>query len=394
VSFPRVLVVTGSAGHGHVRAAKAVLASMRARHPALETDYLDALERTPWWYERLYGRGYVRLVDRHPLIWRWMYESEDKEPGALGRALTVVAGKGVLRAVRASRPDLVLCTHFLAPELLAREARAGRLAAPVHVVVTDHDCHRCWWQPEVEAYYVSSDLVKARLCYRYGVPPERVHVTGIPIAPDFVRPRDLVATRGRYGLDPARPTVLFLSGGFAAGPFARALLGIWADRPDVQVIAACGTNARLRRALETLPRPVGGILHALGFTDDVPDLMAVADLVVSKSGGLTTSEAMAVGKPLVVSSAIAGQEERNADAVVAAGAGVKALTPEEVRWHVVRLVSRPDELRATAARARAFGRPHAADDIADRVADRLGVGDVWLPPAHGARAPVPRRSAV
>jgi processive 1,2-diacylglycerol beta-glucosyltransferase len=167
--------------------------------------------------------------------------------------------------------------------------------------------------------------------------------------------------------------------------------GLWADRPDLQVIAVCGRNVRLRRRIAALPRPEGGTIHPLGFRDDVPDLMAVADLVVGKSGGLSMSECTAMGRPFVVNSCIAGQEERNADALVAAGAGVKALTPEEVRWHVVRLLARPDDLRAMAARARAFGRPAAADDIADRVAERVGLPVVVAPPAHGAPAAGPRR---
>src|SRR5205814_1927593 len=145
--------------------------------------------------------------------------------------------------------------------------------------------------------------------YRFGVPADRIHVTGIPVGQAFGERRDVVSARARYGLDPGRPTVLFLSGGFAAGPVAKSILGIWADRPDAQVLAVCGTNERARRRLAALPRPAGGSLHAIGFTDEVPDLMAVADVVVSKSGGLSTSECMAAGKPMVVSAAIAGQEE-------------------------------------------------------------------------------------
>jgi processive 1,2-diacylglycerol beta-glucosyltransferase len=215
-------------------------------------------------------------------------------------------------------------------------------------------------------------------------------VTGIPVAAAFATRRDPVPVRSRLGLDPARPTVLFLSAGFAAGRMAEAIRGVWADRPDVQVIAACGDNERLRRRVASLPRPTGGLLHALGFTKEVADLMTAADVVVGKSGGITTSECMALGKPFVVSGSIPGQEERNADAVVAAGAGLRALTPEEVRWHVVRLLSRPDDLRAMATKARAFGRPQAADAIADRIAETLGAAPVWSPPAHGARATVPR----
>ena len=386
VAFPRVLVVTGSAGHGHVRAGKAVAAALRARHAAVDVADLDALEVMPRWYASTYRKGYLAMVDRHPMLWRWFYESNEKQPTAVGHALTVWAGRRFVERALAWKPDLVVCTHFLAPELLGHAFRRKRSSVPIHVVITDHDSHRIWWQPEVEAFYVSSDLVKARLAYRFGVPPARIHVTGIPIDASFRERRDPVAIRARFGLDPQRPTVLFLSGGFTPGPMGASILGIWADRPDVQILAVCGKNVRLLRRLSDLPRPESGALHVLGFRDDVPDLMSVADLVVSKSGGLTTSECMAMGKPLIVSAAIAGQEERNASAVVAAGAGAWAPTPEEVRWHVVRLLARPDDLRAMAGRAKAFGRPHAADDVADHLAERLGLDPVHAPPAHGARA--------
>jgi processive 1,2-diacylglycerol beta-glucosyltransferase len=390
LSFPRVLVVTGSAGHGHVKAARAIASALRSRHPTLEVEEMDALAHVPRWFRETYRRGYLWMVDKAPHVWRRFYESTDREDPVVGHAVSMFAGRRFVRRVLAWRPDLIVCTHFLAPELLGRAVTSGRLAAPVHVAITDHDCHRAWWRPHVEAYYVASDLVKARLMYRWGIRSDRVHVTGIPIGPAFSQRRDVVSTRARFGLDSARPTVLFLSGGFSTGPVARSVAGIWGDRPDAQILAVCGHNERLRGRLQALPRPPGGTLHVLGFVDDVPDLMAVSDVVVGKSGGLTTSECMAMGKPFVVSASIAGQEERNADAVVTAGAGVRALTAEEVRWQVVRLVGKPDDLRATAARARAFGRPHAADDVADRVAERLGMAGVWAPPAHGARASVPR----
>jgi processive 1,2-diacylglycerol beta-glucosyltransferase len=391
VAFPRVLVVTATAGHGHARAARAVAAALRTRHPQLDVAEVDILAKMPRWFSSTYRAGYLWMVDRHPMLWRHFYETNETNPTALGHWLSIAAGKKFVRSAIAWKPDLIIATHFLAPELFGWAHRAGLTKIPIHVVVTDHDIHRIWWQPEVEEFYVTTDVVKARLSYRFGVPPARIHVTGIPIDAAFRDKRDPVAIRARFGLSAQRPTVLFLSGGFASGPVSTAILGIWQDRPDVQVIAVCGKNVRAQRRLADLPRPAGGTLHVLGFRDDVPDLMAIADLVVGKSGGLTMSEAMAMGKPLIVSHSIAGQEERNADAVLAAGAGVKAPTPEEVRWHVVRLVSKPDELRAMSLRAKAFGRPFAADDVADRVAERVGIQPVVAPPAHGApRATVQR----
>jgi len=258
--------------------------------------------------------------------------------------------------------------------------------------VTDHDTHRLWYWPQVEHYYVSSELVKARMALTYGVPEDDITITGIPVREQFTRPQDAISARAGLGIDPARPTVLFLSGGFAAGPMLKSIQGVWLERRDAQVIAICGRNARLRRRVARLARPTGATLHALGFTENVAELMSIADFVVSKAGGISTSECMASGKPMVISGAIAGQEERNALAVVAAGAGVWAPTSQEVRWHAGRLLRDTDLRTEMAEQAHAFGRPEAAAEVADHVARSLRVEAPFRGPIyHGAVSPRPAR---
>ena len=376
----RVLVLSGSAGHGHAKAGDAVTAALLERHPTLVVEHWDALAHMPRWFAGTYRSGYLRLVDRHPLLWRWVYEETNKRVSLVGHGLSMLAGRRLVSDVVAWRPDLVLCTHFLAPEILSPAIARKRLATRLEIVVTDHDAHRNWWWPEVRHAYVASDLVAARFRLRFGMAQSALSVTGIPVRAEFCRPRDVDGTRARYGLDPERPTVLFFSGGFVAGPMLQAVAGMWTQRPDLQVLAVCGKNERLRRRIERLDRPDGAVLHALGFVSDVPDLMAVADLVVSKSGGLSTSECMALGRPLLISGHIAGQEERNADAVMAAGAGIRALSPDEICWRVATLLDDPDARAAMADRARAFGRPQAAARIADEVAAKVA-------PAPGRRGP-------
>lgn len=384
-SAGRVLVVSGSAGHGHGKAGEAVAAALEQRHPTLVVEHWDALVHMPRWYASIYRSGYLRLVDRHPLLWRLLYEQTDRQVSAVGHALTLFAGKRLVRDVAAWRPDLVLCTHFLAPEVLTHAVARRRLATRVEIVVTDHDAHHAWWWPGIAHAHVASEVVAARFRMRWGMAADEVTVTGIPVRADFRRPRDLEGVRARYGLDPRRPTVLFFSGGFVPGPLLAAVAGVWAQRPDVQVLAVCGKNERLRRRVERLDRPEGAVLHALGFVSDVPDLMAAADLVVSKSGGISTSECMAMGRPMLVSGHIAGQEERNADAVMAAGAGLRALSPEEICWRIGRWLDDPGALAQVAARAKAFGRPDAADRIADAVARRVAPeAEPQGPRFHGA----------
>jgi len=352
-------------------AADALADALAERQPGVEVRRADALLFMLTWFRHGYRRGYLRMVDQHPLLWRALYDVTDRHGSGIGHALTMLSGQGLQRMAVEFAPDVVVCTHFLAPEVLARAIRTGRLRAALQVVITDHDVHRMWVQPEVSHYYVASDLVRARLALRFGVPEGNVDVTGIPVRRAFSRPADRAGVLTRFGLDPSRPIVLYLSGGFSPGPMGRSIVGLWQERPDLQIVAVCGRNVRLRRRISRLDRPAGAVLRALGFVKEVRDLMAVSEVVIAKCGGMTVAECMAVGRPLVMSAAIPGQEERNAHAVLEAGAGVWAPTPEEIRWRVVRLLDDPDLHREMSGRARAFGRPHAADAIADRVAAAL-----------------------
>jgi processive 1,2-diacylglycerol beta-glucosyltransferase len=388
-SQPRVLVLSGSAGHGHVKAAEAVFAAFQERHPTLTVEHWDAVQRMPGWFRFTYRSGYVKLVDRFPLAWRRLYESSDRKHPFVGHHITRWASRRLIRAVADWRPDLVLCTHFLAPEVLSAAIERKKLDVPVEIVVTDHDAHRSWHWTHVRHAYVASELVGGRFQLKYGMAPSATTVTGIPVRKAFGLPRDLTATRARYGLDPGRPTLLFLTGGFVSGPVPGVIQGVWRRRPDAQIFAVCGKNERLKRDVGRLDRPPGALLHTLGFVDDVPDLMAVSDVVISKSGGITTSECMALGRPMLVSGHIAGQEERNADAITEAGAGARGLSVDEMVWRITRLLDDPPALARMAESARAFGKPHAAAAIVDAVAAKLGVEPPLGPRFHGAPLAMP-----
>ncbi len=387
MTAPRVLVVGCSAGHGHVMAAHACAHALRSRHPSVDVTEIDALKMVRQWFGKSYRLVYLTMADRAPILWRALYDSADKKTSKFGHRISQVAGRPLQDACIRWRPHVVLATHFLAAEVLGKAIRQGRLETSLRAVVTDHDFHRMWYWPQFQRYYVASDLVKARICLRFGVPEEKVHVTGIPVRRPFTLRQDLAEIRVRYGLDPRRPVILFMSGGFAPGPIRQAILGVWRERQDVQVLAVCGKDGRLRRAIARMPRPDGATLHPLGFVEEPWELIAVSDLVVTKSGGMTTAECAAMGKPMILSTAIPGQEERNVDALLEAGAAIRARTPEEIRWRVARLLADPERLGAMTQASRRFGRPEAAARIADLIADDLVEPRYTGPYFHGARGP-------
>jgi processive 1,2-diacylglycerol beta-glucosyltransferase len=219
--------------------------------------------------------------------------------------------------------------------------------------------------PTAETRHVGSAEVRAVLAGR-GIAAERIDVTGIPIARAFSGPHDRAAIRSRLELAEDRPVVLVTAGGAGVGAFADAVQAVL-ECGDVQVIAVAGRNEALRRRLAAHPPPAGTALRVFGFTTAIDELMAASDLTVAKSGGLTTSECLAMGLPMVVREPIPGQEERNADYVAEVGAGVKAHGLDSLRFKVRSLLEDPARLARMRAAARAAGRPDAAVAIARTV---------------------------
>jgi processive 1,2-diacylglycerol beta-glucosyltransferase len=260
-------------------------------------------------------------------------------------------------------PDVICHTHFLPAEIIAREKRKGRARAPHAVVVTDFDVHRFWLCPGVDRYFVAREDNQTHL-QALGAPPDRLSVTGIPIHPIFSEPVDEVALRRKHGVTTDRPLLLVLTGGFGVGPVEGLVASLVEAAPRAQVVVIAGRNEALRRKLERSAATTGASLRVLGFTTEIHEWMALAQLAVTKPGGLTTSEALAMGLPLVVTNAIPGQETRNATMLYEEGAAISGETPLTVGHRVARLLASPERLRGMAAAARRLGRPNAATEIA------------------------------
>jgi processive 1,2-diacylglycerol beta-glucosyltransferase len=196
----------------------------------------------------------------------------------------------------------------------------------------------------------------------HAIDPARIHVTGIPILPAFGERYYRQACAARFGLDPDRRTCLLMGGGAGLGvaALARRLLAI--DKA-LQLVVLAGKNAQALADLKTLAAGEGkGRLFPMGFTSDVPHLMGAADIVVTKPGGLSTSECLAMGVPMIVSAPIPGQEERNADYLLENGAALKAIDDLALEHRMRLLQAAPERLDIMRERARSLGRPHAARD--------------------------------
>ncbi len=365
--FRRVLVLSVSAGNGHVRAAEAIAAWAKADFPRLAVRHLDLMQVFPSWFRKLYADLYVKLASGLPEAWGWLYRKTDREStgslaGRLRRTLQRVCARRLFREIDAFAPDVIVCTHFLPAELLADARRDGRLTCPLWVQVTDFDLHRFWLHEGVTGYFVANEELAYRL-RGLGHGAARVVISGIPVMPAFsARPERRVASR-RLGLSPERMTVLLMGGGAGIGMSAERVATLLDRHPSVQLIVMAGRNAALLSALQDLSVFYPQRLCAIGFTSEVALLMAASDLAITKPGGLSVSECLAMGLPMLLAQPIPGQEERNADYLLQQGVALRADDPLTLHYRLQQLLNDPRQLTLMRERSLAIARPFAARDL-------------------------------
>lgn len=374
----QLLILSVSAGNGHVRAAQALCATAEVLKPACSATHIDAMMHMASGFRKVYTDWYLQLVNRAPEVWSYLHQKADSTPHTatsqrLRRGIERVSAGPLLREIRRIQPQAIVCTHFLPAELLMRERAKGRIDCPVWLQVTDYDLHNMWLVPDMQGYLAATEEVAFRMRAR-GLPEDRIHVTGIPVMPAFSKPDSPELVRDtnvmRLGLDPTRKVVLMASGGAGMGDLPGMVARVLAlDGPgsDFQVIAAAGRNVAAHAALQALALRHPGRLVALGFSNEMEKLMAAADLVVTKPGGLTISECLALGKPMLLVSPIPGQEEHNAGFLMEKGAAWLAYDIIGLEYKMAGLMAAPDKLARMAQKSHALGKPDAARRVLDCV---------------------------
>ena len=389
--YDRVLILSASAGAGHVRAGEAVQRAFQSAGAAREVRHLDVLQYTNPLFRNLYSKTYLDMVNTMPEVLGWLYDrldDPDKDDRLLVAFEKLNAGP-LLKELEQFQPEIVVCTHMTPAGIISWLKSHDRINARQAIVVTDFDVHALWLCRHYEQYFVALDETRAHL-EELGVPASKVTVTGIPIDPVFAEPKDQTAMRLRHGLDPdpGRVTILVSAGGFGVGRIETLLAALEKLRRPAQIVAVCGRNQELlaqvsARAAEA-PADAQVKLRPVGFTTQMDELMAASDLIVGKPGGLTTSEALARGLVFVVVNPIPGQEERNSDHLLEEGAAIRCNNLPVLAYKIDRLLDDPARLAAMRASARRLGRPTAAFDVVKRL---LELRDVPMsPPAPNGPA--------
>jgi processive 1,2-diacylglycerol beta-glucosyltransferase len=248
--------------------------------------------------------------------------------------------------------------------IISHLVETKRLRTHLAVVVTDFDCHAMWLSRAFHRYFVAIDEAKAHL-KALGLPAHRITVSGIPIDPSFCTRIQRAAARERYGLDPAKTTLLLSAGALGLGPVEHIVAQFKQLRHDVQTVITCGRDAALQQRVSDLVRGGPSRFHVLGYCDRMAELMQMADLFIGKPGGMTVAEALACGLPMVIFSPIPGQEERNSDHLLEQGAAIKCNDLTTIPYKIDLLLDEPERLRSMRQQALRLARPAAARTIVE-----------------------------
>jgi processive 1,2-diacylglycerol beta-glucosyltransferase len=361
----RIAIVSLSVGWGHVRAADVIQRALSDSADTVDVRIADVIELARSWFRWIYVAPRAWMLRHAPGLWRWLFEYRQRRrhhstapPWLFRRGCLEV-----LRQLKVFSPHLVIATETGAAEIAALGRREGWFSAPILAVQTDFHTEPPCVQREIDIYCVASDEAKAQLI-GWGVSPNRVLFSGIPIDPAFALSFDRPELCRALGLDSRRPVVLVMGGGMRPAPLDEIVCSLELCGPPLQVLAVTGHDEPMRSRLESLRGRIALDLHIFGWSETIPELMAAADVLITKPGGTTAAEAMAMGLPMILTHPVPGPEERHVRHLEQSGVAILARRLEDIPQLTSRLLARPENLRDMARRGRDMARPDAAHAIA------------------------------
>ncbi len=362
----KILIVSVKAGAGHLKAAEAVEAAFAKFQPEGKVKNLELLDYSTELIKYVYGKMYLDIVKIIPELYAYNYKHYESSKRFIKPRFLIdqFNFSDFFGIVEDFDPDIVVATHFIPAGVLENYRRKRKKNFKIALTITDYEFHPLWLVANVDLYFAAIEEVKDSLMF-YGVPPEKIVTSGIPIHPKFSEPKNRKELLAKYGLQNNSPIILISAGSFGVTPLGEVIADLGAIQDEFQITVVCGHNAKLRKDLEIKQKAEPRLKKVFGFVDFMDELMALSDLLITKPGGITVSESMALGLPMIFIEPIPGQEEANADYIVEQGAGVKARNLPVLLYKLGLLIRNPDKLTDMSQRAKAISRPQAAKTIAE-----------------------------
>ncbi|MFH1046559.1 MAG: glycosyltransferase [Candidatus Omnitrophota bacterium] len=366
----KALIVYAKAGAGHLRAAEAVFGALKRKGKEKDVTIIDCLDYTTPFFKAYYPQIYLLMVRFAPWLWAFLYFVLDNRlvyffTRPIRRRNNNLASQRFVQFLKKENPPVIVSTQFFASEVAGALKVRGQISSQIISVVTDFGAHTFWEAEGIDIFTVGSEDTKKDLLGR-GIPEEKIKVLGIPIDPITVKGTKQ-EVRKELGLRADAFVVLIVGGGFGVGPIHKLVTSLNrldpATRAKVQVLVVCSRNEKLHQKMSAIAPQLKIEAKMYGFVADLYQMMVASDIIVSKSGGLTTSESLACGLPMIIISPIPGQETKNCAHLVKHGAALRIDRPGEVKAVIKQLVENPQTIERMRQQTRVLARPRSADDI-------------------------------
>ena len=315
-----LLILSGPMGSGHERAAQALQEYAKLKYPDIRVTNINVKDYMSALIKFIYSRLYIICNNHFPVLWSIVYSKTDTPHGSSFLERTIYSvrhqtGRRIVKMILKQHADFIICTHYLPAELLNKLKKSGRITVPVSSVITDFSLHWIYVQPYLDKFCVASEELKFRL-QANGIPEDHIHITGIPVMADFAKDfskAEILEMKKALNLPLHDKIILLMMGGESKNKLINLAHLLLKRFPNKAFIVFSGKNENLLEKLEELQKDYPGQLFPVSFTNEVWRYMAVSNTVVSKPGGISMSECIAMRKPMIIMYPIPGQEEKNAD---------------------------------------------------------------------------------
>jgi processive 1,2-diacylglycerol beta-glucosyltransferase len=359
----KVLLLTAATGGGHVKAAEALVECLSRKHPEWESVTADSLKCISPLVDRLVVGAYLGTVKNTPGQYGMLYDLSERDRGITDLTMTFnkLLSYRLISFIDSCRPSVIVCTHTFPLQMLSSLKCRHKVNIPVIGIVTDFVSHLFWKLDGIDALVVSHRHIKEDMM-KIGIPGKIIHTCGIPVSAAFHEKLGRRQILDELGLE-EKPTLLVMGGSLGMGQVKSIFASLLKCRRDLQLIAVTGWNEKLKSQLEELSQNTSKNIRIIGYTNQINKLMDISDMIITKPGGVTISEALVKKLPILLIPPIPGQEERNARFLEGKGAAVRLPICEDTENFLCRLLDNPLKLNHMKEMAGKLARPDAGGDI-------------------------------
>lgn len=365
----KILILYGSYGGGHKSAANAIKQYIEQNYKEKQVEMIDCIEYISKFVNKLTIGVYNQMAKKAPWAWKRVYFNSEK--GALSKisnSANAIMSKKLYHLIEKENPDLIISTHPFATQMCGRLKRKEKLNCKIATIMTDYEIHSQWLQEaeNIDWYFVAHTGMKESMA-KLGIKADKIYVTGIPISERFSEQFNSDEILKEFNLSKNKKTILFFGGGemgLGKDRTCEVLKKLIEQFSNIQIVAISGRNVAMNEAFKKIIEETKSEnrVKVHEYTKKVPELMSISDVVITKPGGLTTTESIASELPIIVINPLPGQEEQNAEFIEKSQVGIWLKKEDNIR-EKLEIINNENALEQMRNKAKTLAKKTSTRDI-------------------------------